>query len=138
MLLTGSEDELCGPLPALFQAVACHWPAVGPSAFQPLFTECSYKDQLLASPPHSSVLSASHLLRCALAFSCLFIVSVFFHGGSVCPGCYSDLSQGLLGEYFMMFVLTCLVCPMSPKQVWSWCLVVAAVLLFSQEKLSMG
>jgi hypothetical protein len=33
MLLTGSGDELCGPLPALFQAVAYLQPAVGPSAF---------------------------------------------------------------------------------------------------------
>jgi hypothetical protein len=33
MLLTGSGDELCGLLPALFQAVAYHWPAVCPSVF---------------------------------------------------------------------------------------------------------
>jgi hypothetical protein len=33
MLLTGSGDDLCGPLPALFLAAAYHWPAVSPSAF---------------------------------------------------------------------------------------------------------
>jgi hypothetical protein len=33
MLLTGSGDELCGSLTALFQAVAYHLPAVGSSAF---------------------------------------------------------------------------------------------------------
>jgi hypothetical protein len=32
-LLTGSGDELCGLLPALFQAAAYHLSAVGPSAF---------------------------------------------------------------------------------------------------------
>jgi hypothetical protein len=33
MLLTGSGDEFCGLLSALFQAAAYHWPTVGPSAF---------------------------------------------------------------------------------------------------------
>jgi hypothetical protein len=33
MFLTGSGDELCGLLPALFQAAAYYQPAVGPSAF---------------------------------------------------------------------------------------------------------
>jgi hypothetical protein len=33
MLLTGSEVDLCGPLLALFQAVAYHPPTVGTSAF---------------------------------------------------------------------------------------------------------
>jgi hypothetical protein len=33
MLLTGSGDELCGPLPTLFQAAAYHLPTVSPSAF---------------------------------------------------------------------------------------------------------
>jgi hypothetical protein len=33
MLLTGSGDEFCGLLPALFQAMAYHPPAFSPSAF---------------------------------------------------------------------------------------------------------
>jgi hypothetical protein len=33
MSLTGSGDELCWPLPALFQAVSYHPPTVGPSPF---------------------------------------------------------------------------------------------------------
>jgi hypothetical protein len=33
MLFIGSGDELCGLLPALFQAAAYHLPAVIPSAF---------------------------------------------------------------------------------------------------------
>jgi hypothetical protein len=36
MLLTGSGDDLCGLLPALFQAVAYHPPAVSSPAF-PVF-----------------------------------------------------------------------------------------------------
>jgi hypothetical protein len=36
VLLTGSGDELCGPLPALFQVAAYHLPAVSLSAF-PVF-----------------------------------------------------------------------------------------------------
>jgi hypothetical protein len=33
ILLTGSGDELCGLLPALFQTAACCLPTVSPSAF---------------------------------------------------------------------------------------------------------
>jgi hypothetical protein len=36
MLLTGSGDELCGSLSALFQAAAYHLPTISPSAF-PVF-----------------------------------------------------------------------------------------------------
>jgi hypothetical protein len=50
MLLTGSGDELCGLLPALFQAVAYHLPTVSPFAFPALFTESLHGDQLLAPP----------------------------------------------------------------------------------------
>jgi hypothetical protein len=74
MLLTGSEDELCGQIPALFQAVAYHRPTVSPMPFQPLFTESSYEDQLLLPPPFSSVLTAPHPVCCVVVLSSLFIV----------------------------------------------------------------
>jgi hypothetical protein len=87
MLLTGSGAELCGLLPALFQAVAYHLPAVSPLPFQSLFTERSHGDQLLALPPLSGALTAPCPLCCLFLFSSLFIVQMFFVVlGSVCPG----------------------------------------------------
>jgi hypothetical protein len=85
----------------------------------------------------------SPLLWCAFSFLpplvCFqFVVnwSVFFFfcsgGGISLPRGYAGLSQGWLGEYCVMLVLTCLVCWISPKQVWGWCLVVVVSLLFSQ------
>jgi hypothetical protein len=50
VLLTGSGDELCGPLPALFQTVADHMPALGPSAF-PAFVYMHISSLLLPSSP---------------------------------------------------------------------------------------
>jgi hypothetical protein len=93
--------------------------------FQPLFTESLHRDQLLALPPFSSVLSASCPLCCVLVFSSLFIQLFFYflQGGSVCPGGYAGLSQRWLGEYRVMLGAYLLVCLMSPKQVWSWYLV---------------
>jgi hypothetical protein len=87
--------------------------------FQPLFAESSCRDQLLAPPHFSGVLTAFCPLCCVLVFSPLFIVQ-FFCGGSVCPGGYAGLSQGWLGEYHVMLGAHLLVCWMSPKQVWSW------------------
>jgi hypothetical protein len=73
--------------------------------FHPLFTESSHADQLLAPLLFSGALITPHTLCCVLVFSSLFIVQDFLRvcvGGSVCPGGYSGLSQGWLGEYCMM------------------------------------
>jgi hypothetical protein len=80
--------------------------------FQSLFTESSSGDQLLASPPFSSVLKAPHPLWCMFLFSSLFIIQFcfliffFFLQGevSVCPAGYAGLSQGWLWEYCMMLI----------------------------------
>jgi hypothetical protein len=52
-------------------------------------------------------------------FSCLFIIQVFFSffpgRGSICPGGYADLSQGVLCAPYLLIWW-------SPKQVRSWCL----------------
>jgi hypothetical protein len=102
MLLTGSGNELCGQLPALFQAAAYHPPAVTLLPFQLLLTESLHGDQLLASPPFSSVISATLFLCCVLVLSSLFIVQdflvfvfcfLFCRGwGSACLGGYAGLS----------------------------------------------
>jgi hypothetical protein len=67
------------------------------------------RDQLLAPPSFSGVLSASCPLCCVLVFSSLFIIQFvllfLFSRGSVCPGGYAGLSQGWLEEYHMMFGL---------------------------------
>jgi hypothetical protein len=78
MLLNGSGDEFCGPLPALFQAAAHHLCVVGPSAFPALFSEISQGDQLHGLPYFSGVLSATLSFCCVLVFgSCLFLFFYF-------------------------------------------------------------
>jgi hypothetical protein len=78
MLLTGSGDELCGPLPALFQAVAYYLLAVGTSAFPAFVYWKFHRDQFLAPPPFSGALSTTLSLCCVLVFSSLFSVQFFF------------------------------------------------------------
>jgi hypothetical protein len=84
-VLTGSEDELSGPLPALFQSASYHLSSVGPSAFPALFTESLQGVQLLLPPRVSGALSATLSLCCVLVFSSLFIVKFFFNGGGSQP-----------------------------------------------------
>jgi hypothetical protein len=70
--------------------------------FQLLLTESLHGDQLLASPPFSSVISATLFLCCVLVLSSLFIVQdflvfvfcfLFCRGwGSACLGGYAGLS----------------------------------------------
>jgi hypothetical protein len=124
VLLTGSRDELCGLPSALFQAVAYHQPAVSPPAFPAICLLIVHVE--ISSLPLLPLLciQCSRPLCCVLVFSSLFIVQFCFFVcmcvGSVCPGGYTGLSQGWLGDTAWCFVLTCLVCQMSPKQVWSW------------------
>jgi hypothetical protein len=77
MLLTGSGDELCGLLTALFQAVAYHCPLSALLPFQSLITESSCGVQLLAPPPFSSALRAPCPL-CCMSFQLLLYYSVVF------------------------------------------------------------
>jgi hypothetical protein len=53
---------------------------------QPLFTESSHGNQLLALPPFSSALSATLSFCCVLVFSSLFIVQVFLGGSQSAQG----------------------------------------------------
>jgi hypothetical protein len=104
VLFTSSGDKLCGPLPALFQAATYHPPIVTLLPFQPLFSESSHGDQLLAFPLLRCTFSNSTSSAvCLFSVCCLlfgFFVCFFFcWGGSVCPGGYAGLSQGWLGEY---------------------------------------
>jgi hypothetical protein len=103
MLLTGSGDEFCGPLPALFQAVAYHPPAVSPSAFLVFVTDSLSRDQLLAPPSLSGALTAPCPFCCVFLFSSLFYYSgfvclfVFCRVGISLPKEYAGLSQGWPG-----------------------------------------
>jgi hypothetical protein len=85
-------------LPYFRQWLITH-PLLACLPFQPLFTESSCGDQLLALPPFSSVLSASCPLCCVLVFSSLITVQFFGvllqRRGS---GGYAGLSQEWLGE----------------------------------------
>jgi hypothetical protein len=110
MLLSGSGDELCGLLTALFQAMSYHLPVVGPSAF-PGFVY--WKFLWRYTPCSSSLFWCSYSTlppQLHVPFQFLVYYSGFFFlsgGESVCPGGYAGLSQGWLWEYCMMLVLTC-------------------------------
>jgi hypothetical protein len=134
MLLTGSGDELFGPLPTLFQAMAYLPHAVSPSTF-PAFVY--WKFAQISAPclsPFSGVLSATPPRCCfrfwflvywyCLAFLVFFFFFFFLQWMSVCPGDYVVcwFILGVLGEYCMMLGAHLLVCWMSPKQVRNQCL----------------
>jgi hypothetical protein len=77
MLLTGSRDELCGPLSALFHAAAYHQLIVGPFIF-PVFVYWKFTWRSAPCPsPFSSALRALRPLCCMFLFSSLFIIQVF-------------------------------------------------------------
>jgi hypothetical protein len=80
MLLTGSGDEICEPISALFQAVAYHWSGVSLSAFPAI---CLLKVHVEISSLLFPLLwcTASCLLCCMFVFSSLFIVQCFFFSG---------------------------------------------------------
>jgi hypothetical protein len=125
MLLTGSADELCGLLPALFQAAAYHPLTVSPSVF-PVFVYWKFAWRSAPCP--------SPLLQCAqstppplLSFPFYFLVyySVFClfvlrgRGQSV-QGALLIYPRGGCGITVCHLFAHLLVCWMSPKQVWSW------------------
>jgi hypothetical protein len=72
-----------------------------------------------APPPLSRAQCAlPSLLLVFFFFSSLFIIQLYFFSpgqGSVCPGCYADLSQGVLRAAYLLTWW-------SPKQGRSWCL----------------
>jgi hypothetical protein len=103
VLLTGSGDGLCGPLPALLQAVAYHPPTVHVPAFPAICLLIVHLEiSFLFFPPSLVRFQCTyrHPFHCVLVFSSLFIVQVFF-GGAIWPGGYAGLSQGWLVEYCM-------------------------------------
>jgi hypothetical protein len=124
MLLTGSGGELCGPWPALFQAVAYHWPAVSSSVF-PAFVYWKFMQRsapcpflllwcVYSTPPLLLYVSFQFLTYC-LVFSFLFAGQ-----GVILPRELCWFIPGVVGEYYMTLGAHLLVCQMSPKQVWSW------------------
>jgi hypothetical protein len=102
-LLTGSEDELCDPLPALLWGVAYHLPALGLPAFSVfVFWEITLR-LALDPPPFSGALSALPLPSAVvLDYGSLFCYSGFFGAGSVCPGSLLVYPWDWLGEFCMM------------------------------------
>jgi hypothetical protein len=89
--------------------------------FQALFTESSHGDQLLTPPLFSGTLSALCTLCFSFSAPCLlfsFVVFWFFlqSGGQSVQGAMLVYPRGTA------YLLTCW--SVSPKRVWSWCLVV--------------
>jgi hypothetical protein len=78
MLLTGSGDKVCGPLPALFQAVAYHLPAVSPSVFPAfVYWKFTWRSASCLSPLIQCFFSNSAPLLC-VSFQFLVYCSVCF------------------------------------------------------------
>jgi hypothetical protein len=77
MLLTGSGDEFCGPLLALFQAVAYYPPAVTLLPFQSLFTEVHMEINSLPLPSSLVHFQLPTPLLC-VSFQFLIYCSAFF------------------------------------------------------------
>jgi hypothetical protein len=82
VLLTGSGDKFCGPLPALLQGVVYHWLAVSLPTFPALFTDSSAEISSLLLPLSQLYFQQSHLFCCVLDYNSLFIVQ-FFLGGVI-------------------------------------------------------
>jgi hypothetical protein len=123
--LSGSGDELCAPLPTLFQERLFTHPLLALLHFQPLFTESSCRDQHLAPAPFSRAYSTPPPLLCVSVHFLVYSVFTFdfFAGGAVYPGSRAGLSQGLLGKYHVTLCAFLFICQISPNLVWSWHLV---------------
>jgi hypothetical protein len=145
MLLTGSGDELCGPRPALFQAVPYHLPTIGLSAF-PFFVyyKFTWRSVSCSSPLLQCTYSTPPpLLCCVFLFSFLFIIQLIFFEGQG----YVSLSRVLcwfipgvaVGILCATYLLTCWSAGCLPSRfgasVWSRHLA-AQELLFSQCNVS--
>jgi hypothetical protein len=100
-----------------------------------LFTDSSHKDMLLAPPRFSSALSVfpPPLLCCSFQFVVYCSVFVFVAGGQSAQGPVLVYPEDGWGNTAWCLVLTCLICWMSSKQVWSQHLAAVAALLFSQD-----
>jgi hypothetical protein len=80
MLLTGSGDKFCGPLPALFQAAAYHPPAIIPSAF-PVFVYWKFLWRSAPCFSFPSLVCLQHptpSASCSFLFPCLLFSFFFF------------------------------------------------------------
>jgi hypothetical protein len=121
MLLTGSGDEFCGLLLALFQGVAYLLPAVGLPAFPAVcLLRIHVEISSLLLCPSLVCFQHFHPLCCVLVFGSLFIVQfVFFLCGEV------SLSRGLC--WFILGVAVGILhdawhsSVWSPKCFWSRC-----------------
>jgi hypothetical protein len=126
MLLPGSGDELCGPLPALFQAAAHHLPTVGLLPSQPLFTEKLHGGQLLALPPFSSALSVfPPPLLCATFQFVVYYSGVFLQGGFSLPRglCWfiPGVAGGILHDTWHSLLLSAKFLPSRfGAGIWQW------------------
>jgi hypothetical protein len=113
-----------GPLPVLFQAVVYLLPAIGLPAF-PVIVYWKFTWRLASCP--------SPLLLCPLefplpllcvsfqflAYCSVFFFFFFFGGGECLQGAMLVYPRDVWGNTAWCLMLTCLVCWMSPKQVWS-------------------
>jgi hypothetical protein len=122
MLFTGSGDELCGLLSALFQAAAYHPPTFSSSAFsedfQSLFTASSHVDQLLVSPPF--LVHSKHPIPSAVCpFQFLIYYCFFFFCGvevSLAGELWWFNPKVVVEIQHAVYFLTSL--SASPKKVW--------------------
>jgi hypothetical protein len=120
MFLTGSGDELCGPLSALFQAVAYHPPAISPFAF-PVFVYLKFlwRTAPCVSPLSGMLIATPPQMCVPFQFLVYYLVVFLFCGVgfSLSRGFIPGVAVGILqAAYLLTFGLL--------RLVWSWCLVV--------------
>jgi hypothetical protein len=118
VLLTGSGDYFCGPLPTLLQAVTYPPPAVGLSAF-PVICLLIVQTEIGSVPPSLSSVLSEFLppLLCArfqFVVYCSIFLSFFFWGGQSPQGDMLVFPRGGRKNITWCLVLTCLVYQMSP------------------------
>jgi hypothetical protein len=115
MLLTGSGDELCGPLYALFQAVAYHLPTVGPSVL--VYWTFPWRSACCSSPLFQCTHSTCPLCSCSFSVPCLLFS---FFGGVVVSlprGLWWFIPGVAVGILHATYLLTCW--SAASKKVWS-------------------
>jgi hypothetical protein len=123
MLLTCSGDELCRLLPAYFRQRLITGLLLAFLLFQPLFTEISCRDQLLAPPPFSGALSGLQPLLLCASFQFIAYLGFFFFGRGVSlpRELYMFIPGGILNDAWCSHVLYAEYLPNSfGAGIWQW------------------
>jgi hypothetical protein len=122
-LLTGSGDELCRPLPALFQAAAYHPSTVGPSVLPAfVYWKFEWRSAPCSSPVLRHTYSTLTLLLCVsfqFLFYSVFWISFWRAEGQSVQGAMLVYPRGGWGNTVWHLVLTCWFAECLPSRFWA-------------------